>query len=88
MLTWQGVLALNVSVPGLGKRFMLTKTLEWNLQWCILDAMLDEHFCIKPAFKHDTLRLQRRFRCGPELCAAIASLPTSFPIFNLVLGCP
>ena len=61
---WQGVLALNVSVPGLGKRFMLTKTLEWNLQWCILDAMLDEHFCIKPAFKHDTLRLQRRFRCA------------------------
>ena len=68
--------------PGLGKRFMLTKTLEWNLQWCILDAMLDEHFRIKPAFKHDAARLQRRFRCaahsllwGAGACACWHPLP-------------
>ncbi len=30
----RGVLALHVPVPGLRKRLMLTKTLEWNLQWC------------------------------------------------------
>jgi hypothetical protein len=59
---WQGVLALNVTIPGLGKRFMLTKTLEWNLHWCILDAMLDDNFCIREDFKHDAPRLQRRFR--------------------------
>ena len=56
------MLALNVSMPGLGKRFMLTKTLEWNLHWCILDAMLDHNFRIKEEFKHDVTRLQRRFR--------------------------
>ena len=56
------MLALNVSMPGLGKRFMLTKTLEWNLHWCILDAMLDQNFRIKEEFKHDVTRLQRRFR--------------------------
>ena len=58
----QGVLALNVSVPGMGKRFMLTKTLEWNLHWCLLDNMLDHNFQIKEEFRHDIARLQRRFR--------------------------
>ena len=29
----RGVLALHVPVPGLRKRLMLTKTLEWNLHW-------------------------------------------------------
>jgi hypothetical protein len=29
------------------RRFMLTKTLEWNLHLCILDAMFDEHFHVK-----------------------------------------
>ncbi len=60
----QGVLALNVSVPGLGKRFMLTKTLEWNLNWCLLDTMLDHNFQIKEEFTHDVKRLQWRFRCS------------------------
>ena len=64
MACWmvQGVLALNVSVPGLGKRFMLTKTLEWNLNWCLLDTMLDHNFQIKEEFMHDVKRLQWRFR--------------------------
>lgn len=30
----QGVLALNVPIPGLRRHFLLTKTLEWNLYWC------------------------------------------------------
>ena len=66
MACWvvQGVLALNVSVPGLGKRFMLTKTLEWNLNWCLLDTMLDHNFQIKEEFTHDVKRLQWRFRCS------------------------
>jgi hypothetical protein len=29
----QGVLALNTPIPGLRRRMMLTKTLEWNLHW-------------------------------------------------------
>eukprot|EP00879_Flechtneria_rotunda_P028308 GHRR01030408.1.p1 GENE.GHRR01030408.1~~GHRR01030408.1.p1 ORF type:complete len:270 (+),score=51.06 GHRR01030408.1:276-1085(+) len=44
-----GVLALYVRGcgPMLGRRFMLTKTLEWNLYLCILDPMFDEHFHIR-----------------------------------------
>jgi hypothetical protein len=46
-----GVLALYVrgSGPVLGRRFMLAKTLEWNLYLCILDPMFDEHFHIRQA---------------------------------------
>lgn len=29
----QGVLALNVPIPGLRRHLLLTKTLEWNLYW-------------------------------------------------------
>eukprot|EP00878_Enallax_costatus_P015337 GHUV01016065.1.p1 GENE.GHUV01016065.1~~GHUV01016065.1.p1 ORF type:complete len:292 (+),score=27.92 GHUV01016065.1:357-1232(+) len=44
-----GVLALYVRgcSPVLGRRFMLTKTLEWNLYLCILDPVFDEHFHIR-----------------------------------------
>lgn len=44
-----GVLGLYVKGLGPfgGRRFMLTKTLEWNLYLCILDPMFDEHFHIK-----------------------------------------
>lgn len=43
-----GVLALHVpACCGMRRRFMLTKTLEWNLYWCILDSMFDEHFHIR-----------------------------------------
>lgn len=62
---------MNVTIPGLGKRFMLTKTLEWNLHWCILDAMLDDNFCIKEDFKHDVPKLQRRFRHAAHLSHAL-----------------
>lgn len=44
-----GVLGLYVKGLGPfgGRRFMLTKTLEWNLYLCILDPMFDDHFHIK-----------------------------------------
>ena len=44
-----GVLGLYVKGLGPlgGRRFMLTKTLEWNLYLCILDPMFDERFQIK-----------------------------------------
>ncbi len=38
---------------------MLTKTLEWNLRWCILDPMFDERFRIRPEFM-DVAALRRR----------------------------
>ncbi|KAK9829634.1 hypothetical protein WJX72_006986 [[Myrmecia] bisecta] len=58
----QGVLALHIAVPGMRKRFMLTKTLEWNLHWCILDCMFDDSFRVRPHFMRDEAALQRRFR--------------------------
>ncbi|CAD7695522.1 unnamed protein product [Ostreobium quekettii] len=58
----KGVLALNVPFPGYRRQFLLTKTLEWNIYWCILNAMFDDNFRVKEHYKHDVPRLQRRFR--------------------------
>ncbi|KAL6780039.1 ATG9 [Auxenochlorella protothecoides x Auxenochlorella symbiontica] len=57
-----GVLALNAPVMGARPRFLLTKTLEWNLYWCVLDAMFDDNFRIKAEFLHDRAALQKRFQ--------------------------
>lgn len=38
----------------------LTKTLEWNLKWCLLDAMFDDRtFRIKKEFLKDPDRLRK-----------------------------
>ena len=58
----RGVLALHISLPGVRPRFMLTKTLEWNLQWCILDAMFDDSFRIRPDFVNNPQAIEQRFR--------------------------
>ncbi len=64
----KGVLALNVPVVGLRGRLMLTKTLEWNLRWCVLDSMFDEkHFRVRREFVDDPGALQLRFKCAPAL---------------------
>ncbi|WIA21708.1 hypothetical protein OEZ85_000874 [Tetradesmus obliquus] len=57
-----GVLGLYVRGcgPVLGRRFMLTKTLEWNLFACVLDPMFDEHFHIRQDFLADEAKLKRR----------------------------
>lgn len=47
----QGVLALNIPVPGLRRRVLLTKIMEWNLRYCLLDPMFDKNFQIRPSFK-------------------------------------
>jgi hypothetical protein len=47
----QGVLALNIPISGLRRRVLLTKIMEWNLRYCILDAMFDKNFRIKHEFK-------------------------------------
>ncbi|XP_024981209.1 autophagy-related protein 9 [Cynara cardunculus var. scolymus] len=67
----KGVLAFPISpwIPGAGPTvkkdpngtrycLMLTKTLEWTLNWCILHSMFDRNFCIRKDFvrDHDTLK--------------------------------
>ena len=61
----KGVLALNSPLPGLRGHFMLTKTLEWNLRWCILDSMFDDrHFRVARGFINDPEALRQRFKCA------------------------
>ena len=43
-------------------RFMLTTTLQWNLQWCVLDHLFDKDFNVSRAFLSDVPALQRRLR--------------------------
>eukprot|EP00249_Psilotum_nudum_P013031 c24114_g1_i1 orf=437-3007(-) len=69
----KGVLALPIPswVPGAGpvvcrdsdgvkKRLLLTKTLEWSLNWCILQNMFDRNFLIRREFTSNPARLRKR----------------------------
>ncbi|KAJ9564982.1 hypothetical protein OSB04_000948 [Centaurea solstitialis] len=69
----KGVLAFPISpwVPGAGPTvkkdpngtrycLMLTKTLEWTLNWCILHSMFDRNFCIRKDFVRDRDTLKKR----------------------------
>ncbi|XP_047316037.1 autophagy-related protein 9-like [Impatiens glandulifera] len=68
----KGVLAFPISqwVPGAGPtakygstakyRLILTKTLEWTLNWCILQSMFDRNFCVRTDFVSSPKTLKRR----------------------------
>ncbi|KAI3741934.1 hypothetical protein L1987_59613 [Smallanthus sonchifolius] len=68
----KGVLAFPISqwVPGAGPTskkgpngtqnyLILTKTLEWTLNWCILQSMFDRNFCIRRDFVTDPKTLKK-----------------------------
>lgn len=44
------------------RHLVLTKTLEWSLNWCILHHMFDANFAIRRDFVRDPERLKRRLR--------------------------
>lgn len=54
------VLPLDVPIPGLGSRNLLSKTLEWNLYTLILDSMYDGQFRVRRQFLADAAALRRR----------------------------
>ncbi|XP_027150722.1 autophagy-related protein 9-like [Coffea eugenioides] len=69
----KGVLAFPISpwVPGAGPtvkfgpngvryRLILTKTLEWTLNWCVLQSMFDRNFRIRREFISDPKTLKKR----------------------------
>ncbi|CAI9774382.1 unnamed protein product [Fraxinus pennsylvanica] len=69
----KGVLAFPISgwVPGAGPTFrvglngvqhrlVLTKTLEWILNWCMLQSMFDRNFCLRREFVSDPKTLRKR----------------------------
>ncbi|KAF5738921.1 hypothetical protein HS088_TW12G00117 [Tripterygium wilfordii] len=69
----KGVLAFPFSqwVPGIGPtircgsngkqyRLILTKILEWTLNWCILQSMFDRNFCVRRDFVSNPKTLKKR----------------------------
>ncbi|GLU07724.1 hypothetical protein SLE2022_246720 [Rubroshorea leprosula] len=69
----KGVLAFPISqwVPGAGPtvkyapngrrhHLILTKTLEWTLNWCILQSMFDRNFCLRRDFISNPRTLKKR----------------------------
>ncbi|KAF7804650.1 autophagy-related protein 9-like [Senna tora] len=69
----KGVLAFPISqwVPGAGPAvksspngtqycLILTKTLEWTLNWCILQSMFDRNFCVRRDFVSNPKALKKR----------------------------
>ncbi|XP_027363717.1 autophagy-related protein 9 isoform X2 [Abrus precatorius] len=69
----KGVLAFPISqwVPGAGPsvksgtngtqyRLILTKPLEWTLNWCILQSMFDRNFCVRRDFVSNPKTLKKR----------------------------
>ncbi|TYG58638.1 hypothetical protein ES288_D08G239000v1 [Gossypium darwinii] len=69
----KGVLAFPISpwVPGAGPtvkfgsggmrhRLILTKSLEWTLNWCILQSMFDRNFCVRRDFITNPRTLKKR----------------------------
>ncbi|XP_023554282.1 autophagy-related protein 9-like isoform X1 [Cucurbita pepo subsp. pepo] len=69
----KGVLAFPISqwVPGAGPavkfdsfrnhyRLTLTKSLEWTLNWCILQSMFDRNYCVRREFISNPRTLKKR----------------------------
>lgn len=69
----RGILAFPISkwIPGAGptvksgpnrgrQRLILTKTLEWTLNWSILQSMFDRKFCIRGEFVSNPATLRKR----------------------------
>lgn len=59
----RGVIPLHLPLPGLRGHLILTKTVEWNLYWGLLDPMFDDAtFTVRQDFLLDEGALRRRFR--------------------------
>uniref|UniRef100_A0A1D1YB28 Autophagy-related protein 9 n=1 Tax=Anthurium amnicola TaxID=1678845 RepID=A0A1D1YB28_9ARAE len=52
--------AVKYGAHGRKNHLMLTKTLEWTLNWCILQSMFDRNFCIRSDFMDNPSLLRKR----------------------------
>lgn len=68
----KGVLALNVPVPGLRRHVLLTKTMEWNLYWSVLDPLFDNKFRVKSQFLDDPQGLVKRLKAVALMNAVLS----------------
>ncbi|KAG6400886.1 hypothetical protein SASPL_137731 [Salvia splendens] len=50
----------SVGTDGVQLRLVLPKTLEWTLNWCILQSMFDRNFCVRRDFVSDPNTLRKR----------------------------
>lgn len=73
---------LDVRVPFgcISQRRMLTKTLEWNINQCVLEYMFDKKFNIKETFRNDVNGLRHRFRWFAVLNFVLAPFIVQFII--------
>ena len=80
------VLRLTVPfLPGvLGKRMWLTKMVEWNLYWSVLDSLFDEHCRVRADFA-DEAALVRRFRRLAVLNLVMSPFLTVFMVLYFFL---
>ncbi|KAL2507813.1 autophagy 9 (APG9) [Forsythia ovata] len=51
---------VSVGPDGVQHRLVLPKTLEWTLNWCILESMFDRNFCVRREFVSDPKTLKKR----------------------------
>ncbi|KAJ2744242.1 autophagy protein atg9 [Coemansia sp. BCRC 34301] len=78
---------LDISVPGLGKEQVLTKALEWNLSFCLMNYLFDERGQLRRRFLKESNRailsegLRRRFK----FMAVINMMFAPFIVVFLVL---
>ncbi|KAJ2812999.1 autophagy protein atg9 [Coemansia furcata] len=78
---------LDISVPGLGKEQVLTKALEWNLSFCLMNYLFDERGQLRRRFLKESNRailsegLRRRFK----FMAAINMMFAPFIVLFLIL---
>ncbi|XP_078444182.1 autophagy 9 (APG9) [Wolffia australiana] len=93
----KGVLSFQVPwwVPGVGplansgsgwkkNHLMLPKTLEWTLNWCILQSMFDRNFCVRRDFIDNPSSLRRRLMIVGFVMFLISPF---LVIFSLVYLC-
>jgi autophagy-related protein 9 len=72
------VLDLTLHLPFIGKRQLFSRTLEWNINQCVMDYVFNEHGQVRPLFLKDTHRkalsdgLRRRFKFAGTLNIFVA----------------
>lgn len=72
------ILDLTLPLPFIGKRQLFSRTLEWNINQCIMDYVFNEHGQVRTLFLKDTHRkalsdgLRRRFKFAASLNIFVA----------------
>jgi autophagy-related protein 9 len=72
------ILDLTLPLPFIGKRQLFSRTLEWNINQCVMDYVFNEQGQVRPLFLKDTHRnalsdgLRRRFKFAATLNIFVA----------------